>query len=113
MSTKPELAKVPSKEQQGIEQFDERALEPAAYMSDEERKAVERKLKWKLDARFSMCVSVVPSLSRGRRRPGGAALSGGSRGCCPSHFLAHSADSFSASCSLIVIYILNYIDVRL
>ncbi|GAA5998021.1 uncharacterized protein JCM10292_002267 [Rhodotorula paludigena] len=58
MSTKPELAKVPSKEQQGIEQFDERALEPAAYMSDEERKAVERKLKWKLDARFSILIVI-------------------------------------------------------
>lgn len=46
-----ELSKAPSKEQEAIEERDEH-LNLAAGMSPEERAKLERKLLWKLDARF-------------------------------------------------------------
>ena len=46
-----ELSKAPSKEQEAIEERDEE-LQGAAEMSPEERAKLERRLLWKLDARF-------------------------------------------------------------
>ncbi|GAA5954403.1 hypothetical protein JCM8115_004577 [Rhodotorula mucilaginosa] len=55
MSTN-ELSKAPSKEQEAIEERDEE-LQGAAGMSPEERARMERRLLWKLDARFVLALS--------------------------------------------------------
>ncbi|GAA5865780.1 hypothetical protein JCM3774_003089 [Rhodotorula dairenensis] len=55
MSTN-ELSKAPSKEQEAIEEERDEHLHLAAEMSPEERAKLERKLLWKLDARFVLLV---------------------------------------------------------
>ncbi|GAA6006173.1 hypothetical protein JCM10207_000550 [Rhodosporidiobolus poonsookiae] len=110
MSTEP--TKDVLKEQ---EAFEERNLETAENGGQEERKKLERKLLWKLDARFSLYVRASLA-SRVYEASTGV---GGSRfiGRFPPFYRPISLRPHIADCrvlvllrSFIIIYILNYID---